>query len=92
MDFGTFSDLVKKLEEYFAAYDAPGDTLENIKNLKYDTKTLIKDHISKFKALLTQSGMKESLLVIDYFRQTLPINLQRKIMLLDNPPVTLDDW
>ena len=84
MDFGTFSDLVKKLEEDFAAYDAPGNALENIKNLKYDTKNLIEDHISKFKALLTQSGMKESLSVIDYFRQTLPINLQRKTMLLDN--------
>ena len=92
MDFGTFNNLVKKLEEDFAAYDAPGNILENIKNLKYETKTSIEDHILKFKALLTQSSMKESLSVIDYFRKTLPINLQRKIMLLDSPPVTLDDW
>ena len=70
----------------------PGDALENIKNLKCDIKTLIEDHISKFKALLTQSGMKKSLLVINYFRQTLLINLQRKIMLLENTPVMLDDW
>ena len=59
MDFGTLSDLIKKLEEDFAAYDAPGDALENIKNPKYDTKTSIEDHISKFKALLTQSGHSE---------------------------------
>ena len=92
MDFGTFSDLIKELEKDFAAYDTPGDALENMKNLRYDTKTLIEDHISKFKALLSQSGMKESLSVVDYFRQTLPINLQRKIMLLDSPPDTLDNW
>ena len=92
MDFRTFSDLIKELEKDFAAYDAPGIALENMKKLKYDMKTSIEDHISKFKALLSQSGMKESLSVINYFRQTLPINLQRKIMLLDNPPDTLDDW
>ena len=92
MDFGTFGELIKLLEKYFTAYNAPGDTLENMKNLRFDTKASIEDHISRFKALLSQSGMKESISVIDYFRQTLPINLQRKIVLLDNPPVTLDDW
>ena len=92
MDFGTFGELIKLLEKYFATYDAPGDALENMKNLRYDVKSLIEDHISRFKALLSQSGIKESLSVINYFRQTLPINLQRKIMLLDNPPVTLDKW
>ena len=76
MDFGTFSELIKLLEKDFAAYDAPGDALENMKNLRYDTKASIEDHISRFKALLSQSGMKESISVIDYFRQTLPINLQ----------------
>ena len=90
MDFGMLAELIKLLETDFAAYDAPGD--ETMKNLRYDTKTLIEDHISKFRTLLTQSGMKESISVIDYFRQTLPINLQRKIMLLDNPPTTLDEW
>ena len=92
MDFGTFGELIKLLEKDFAAYDAPGDTLENMKNLCYDTKASIEDHISRFKVLLSQSRMKESISVIDYFRQTLPINLQRKIMLLDNPPITLDNW
>ena len=76
MDFGTFGELIKLLEKYFAAYDAPGDALENMKNLRYDTKASIEDHISRFKALLSQSGMKESISVIDYFRQMLPINLQ----------------
>ena len=36
MDFGTFGELIKLLEKYFAAYDAPGDALENMKNLRYD--------------------------------------------------------
>ena len=92
MDFGTFADFIKLLKKDFAAYDAPGDALEKIKTLQYDQKSSIKDHILKFKALLSQSGMDESLSTIDYFRQTLPISLQRKIMLLDNPPVKLVDW
>ena len=92
MDFGTFGELIKLLEKDFAAYDTPGDALKKMKNLRYDTKASIEDHISRFKVLLSQSGMKESISVIDYFRQTLPINLQRKIMLLDNPLITLEDW
>ena len=92
MDFGTFANFLKLLEKDFAAYDAPGDALEKIKTLRYNQKSSIEDHISKFKALLSQSGMDESLSTIDYFRQTLPISLQRKIMLLDNPPVKLADW
>ena len=48
MDFGTLADLIKLLEVDFAAYDAPGDALETIKNLRYDNKTSIEDHISKF--------------------------------------------
>ena len=92
MDFGTLADLIKLLKADFAAYNTPGDALETMKNLRYDNKTSIEDHILRFRTLLTQSGMKESISVIDYFRQTLPINLQRKIMLLDNPPTTLDEW
>ena len=92
MDFRTLAELITLLEKDFATYDAPGDALENMKNLQYDMKASIEDHISRFKTLLSQSGMKESISVIDYFRQMLPINLQRKIMLLDNPPITLNDW
>ena len=33
MDFRTFAELIKLLEKDFAAYDAPGDALENMKNL-----------------------------------------------------------
>ena len=76
MDFGTFANLMKLLEKDFATYDAPGDMLEKMKGLHYDQKSSIEDHVSQFKALLSQSGMEESLSVIDYFRQTLPITLQ----------------
>ena len=33
MDFGTFGEFIELLEKYFAAYDAPGDALEKMKNL-----------------------------------------------------------
>ena len=40
---------------------------------------------------MTRMGMKESLSIIDMFRETLPVNLQRKVMLLDVPPTKLED-
>ena len=46
MDFGTFSDLIKLLEKDFMAYNTPGDALEKMKNLQYDMKASIEDHIS----------------------------------------------
>ena len=46
MGFGTFGELIKLLEKDFAAYDAPGDALKKMKNLRYDTKASIEDHIS----------------------------------------------
>ena len=41
---------------------------------------------------MTCTGMKESLSIINMFRETLPVNLQRKVMLLDVPPTKLEDW
>ena len=41
---------------------------------------------------MTRTGMKESLSIIDMFWETLPVNLQRKVMLLDIPPTKLEDW
>ena len=92
LDFGNYEDFLDLLKKDFTEYDAPGDALDEMKTLRYDPKTSINDHISRFKGLMTRTGMKESLSIIDMFRETLPVNLQRKVMLLDVPPTKLEEW
>ena len=69
-----------------------GDALDEMKTLRYDPKMSINDHISRFKGLMTCTGMKESLSIIDMFQEMLLVNLQRKVMLLDVPPTKLEEW
>ena len=53
----------------------------------------IEDHNTKFKMLVSTSGLdKESPAVIDYYRETLNLPLQRRILSLEKPPKTLDEW
>ena len=92
MDFGTYNEFITLLEKNFSAYNVEGDALEEIKGMKFDPKTSMEDHISRFKGLIVQAGNDSQISNIDYFQETLPLNLRRKIMLLDNPPTTLEKW
>jgi hypothetical protein len=50
-------------------------------------------HNAIFKTLLTKSKLpKDFLMIVDYYRETLSLPLQRRIMSLENPPETLKDW
>ena len=77
----------------FSAYDSPGDALNEMKNLcmKYDDD--INKHITTFATLLSESQLdKKSAVIVDIFRETLPVKLQSKIMNLETPPTDLDGW
>ena len=53
----------------------------------------LEEHLAKFKILLVESKIDDkSLVVIDLFRETLPIPLQRRILTLETTPTTLKDW
>ena len=91
ISFGTFRAFKESLENSFSPYDAPGDALEEIRKLR-SGETSMDEHIAKFKILVTQSGLPESAAVIDFFRETLPIPLQRQILCCDSPPTTLSGW
>ena len=89
---GTWPDFRQLLIEAFSPYDAPGDALDELTNLKMGNNA-IEDHISKFKILRQQSGVAEdSPSAIDYFRRTLNIPLQRKLLELPTPPKNLKEW
>src|SRR5271168_1341293 len=53
----------------------------------------INKHIAKFRMLVSESKLdKSSPVIIDFFRETLGLPLQQRIMTLKNPPKKLDNW
>jgi hypothetical protein len=91
-DLGTWDDFLKNLKEAFEPYDVPADALEDMKKLRMGNNTA-DEHNAVFKTLLTKSKQpKDSSMIIDMYRETLTLPLQRRIMTLDNPPETLKDW
>jgi Ty3 transposon capsid-like protein/Zinc knuckle len=92
VDLGTWAQFLTDLKAAFQPYDAPGDALEELTTLKMGN-TSIEDHIAKYKILLVKSGVSDtSPSAIDYFRRTLNVPLQRKIMELPTPPTNLKEW
>ena len=93
LDLRTYEEFVKTLKVTFSAYDSPGDALNEMKDLcmKYDDN--IDKHIMTFATLLSESRLdKKSAVIVDIFRETLPVKLQSKIMNLETPPTDLDRW
>ena len=77
LNLGTWKQFKDDLEEAFKPYDAPGDTLEEMKTLQMGNNS-IEGHIAKFKMLVTRSRLDTtSVAVIDYFRKSLNIPLQQ---------------
>ena len=86
MDFGTYADFLELIKKDFSPYNASGDALEQLKALKFDPKESMIDHISRFKNILGQTGITETISMTNHFQQTLPLPLQRKIILLNKLP------
>lgn len=91
LDLGTYDKLIKQITDDFSPYDAPKDAIYEMKELKMGN-TSIEEHVAKFKMLVTKSKLEKNDAVAEYFRETLPIALQRNILSLSDPPTTLDDW
>ena len=89
--FGTYKSFIESLEKSFLPYNAPGDALNAMKRLRMGEGSF-EEHLAKFKLLVSQSGLDESAGVADLFRETLPVGIQRPILLSEKPPVTLQEW
>ena len=89
--FGTYKSFIESLAKSFQPYNAPGDALYAMKHLQLGEGTM-EEHLAKFKLLMSQSGLSDSAAVTDLFRETLPLGLQRPILLSEKPPVTLEEW
>ena len=76
----------------FQPYNTPGDALKEMKILRIGNRS-IEEHNARFKMIVTKSGLdKTSPAVIDYYRETLNVPLQRQIHSLKNPPKTFQEW
>ena len=64
--FGMYKSFIESLEKLFLPYDAPGDALDAIKRLQMGEGSF-KEHLAKFKLLVSQSGLDESAAVADLF-------------------------
>jgi len=91
-NFGTIRNFIGALKDAFEPYDSEGDALEEMKALRIGDVP-IDEHIAKYKMLITKAKLKEeNPVVIDLFRETLSLSLQRRLLTLEKPPKTLKDW
>jgi Ty3 transposon capsid-like protein len=90
-DWGSYKEFVEALKKTFQSYDEPAEALEDMKKLCLGDSS-ITEHNSKFRLLVSQTGMKDSLALMDLYRETLPWGLQSPIIRSEHPPKTLEEW
>ena len=88
---GTYPELITLIEKDFSPYNVPKDAIYEMKGMKMGNSS-IEEHVAKFKMLITKSKLAKNEAVIGYFRETLPIPLQKNILMLRDLPTTLDKW
>ena len=76
ISLGTYKDLMDLINKDFSPYDAPKDAIYEMKEMKMGNAS-IDEHVAKFKMLVTKSKLEKNEAVVEYFRETLPIPLQK---------------
>jgi len=91
-DFRTLRSFIGSLKDAFEPYNSEGDVLEEMKVLRIGD-TPIDEHIAKYKMLVTKAKLKDdNPIVIDLFRETLSMSLQRRLLTLEKSPKSLKEW
>jgi Retrotransposon gag protein len=78
-DWGSYNDFLDALKKTFQPYDEPAEALEDMKKLRLGDGS-ITEHNSRFRLLVSQTGMKDSPALTDLYRETLPWGLQSPII------------
>jgi Ty3 transposon capsid-like protein len=86
-----YKEFVEALKKKFQPYDEPAEALEDMKKLRLGDGS-ITEHNSKFRLLVSQTGMKDSPALTDLYRETLSWGLQSPIIRSEHPPKTLEEW
>jgi Ty3 transposon capsid-like protein len=87
----TYKKFVEALKKTFQPYNEPAEALEEIKKLHLGNGS-ITEHNSRFRLLVSQTGMKDFLALTDLYQETLPWGLQSPIIRSKHPPKTLEEW
>jgi Ty3 transposon capsid-like protein len=90
-NWGTYKEFVEALKKTFQPYDEPGEALEEMKKLCLGDGS-ITEHNSRFRLLVSQIGMKDSLALMDLYQETLPWGLQSPIIRSEHHPKMLEEW
>jgi Ty3 transposon capsid-like protein/Zinc knuckle len=90
-DWGSYKEFVEALKKTFQPYNEPAEALEDMKKLRLGDGS-ITEHNSRFRLLVSQTGMKDSPALTDLYRETLPWGLQSPIIRSEHPPKTLEEW
>jgi hypothetical protein len=89
--WGTYKEFVEALKKTFQPYDEPAEALEDMKKLCLGDSSIM-EHNSRFRLLVSQTGMKDSLALMDLYQETLPWGLQSPIIQSEHPQKTLEEW
>jgi hypothetical protein len=88
---GNLQRVSEALKKTFQPYDEPAEALKDIKKLRLGDGSIM-EHNSRFRLLVSQTGMKDSLALMDLYRETLPWGLQSPIIRSKHPLKTLEEW
>jgi hypothetical protein len=86
-----YKEFVEALKKMFQLYDEPAEALEDMKKLHLGDGSIM-EHNSKFRLLVSQTGMKDSPALTDLYRETLPWGLQSTIIQSEHPLKMLEEW
>jgi Ty3 transposon capsid-like protein/Zinc knuckle len=90
---GMYAQFRKNLMEAFSMFDSVGDALDELRSLRKKKNKLIDEHIARFKMLAAESKIDTTNpLSIELFKETLPWGLTLKLMRLETPLKTINDW
>jgi hypothetical protein len=74
-------------------FNSVGDALDELQSLRKKKNKSINEHIARFKMLAAKSKIDTTTsLSIELFKETLPWGLTLKLMKLETPLKTIDDW
>jgi hypothetical protein len=90
-NWGTYKDFVDALQKTFRPYNEPAEAPEDMRKLHLNNNSVMK-HNSRFRLLVSQTGMTDSPTLIDLYREMLPWALQSLIIRSKHPPKTLEEW
>jgi hypothetical protein len=77
--WGTYKDFIEALKKPFQLYDKPAEALEDMKKLHLGDGSIMEQN-SRFRLLVSQTGMKDSLALTDLYQEMLPWGLQSLII------------